>query len=233
MIASLLLTALFALNPGVKIPSPIETIARDLVVNLTTGHFEEATKDFSDTLRTTASPAGLADSRQQLQATVGGFRGIKETRQGRDNGFRFVDVIVKYEKSDVAIRVVFDAYDHVGAVYLDPIVPPKVDPILEAIARAFFASFTAGDFEAASKEFDPGMHAQLPPPALEKLTRQVAENFGAYREVTAVEQRFVQGLRIIDLTAKYEKSTVQLSVIFNVDGKVTGVRLGPLQSPKP
>ena len=231
-IAPLLLTILLAIDQRARaVRTPLESIARELLANFNAGRFDAASKDFNETMRATVTPSVLADLKQQSDMNLGGFQSITDVRQRREGGFHLVELVCRYEKSSASLRVVFDAANHVGAVALDPIV---VDPILETAARELLKNFVAGDFEAAAKQFDPKMRAQLPPLRLARLQAQVTSKYGAFRSVIAVHQLTDQTYRGIDLTTAYERLPVSFRVIFDSAGQVAGIKIAPVsQADKP
>jgi len=226
IIASVLLATLFAAGPGpnAKLPSPLEATARQMLTNLNAGRFEAATKDFNDTLRTTISPTTLAEVKQEADAKVGAFVKVTEVLQKREKGFRVVELVCQYERSPVSLRVVFDAYDRIGAVFFNPL---TVDPLLEATARELVGNFTGGHFDAATKHFDANLRVSLTPTALEALSKQVADRYGVFSAITEIHQRSAQGLRILDVGASYDREKALVSVVFNAAGQVAGLRITP------
>jgi hypothetical protein len=231
ILVSLLLTAWFATDPGAAVKPPLETTAGELLANFTAGRFEAASKDFNDTMRATVPPSTLVDLKHQFDAQLGAFGSVTEVRQRREDGFRVVELISRCEKSLLLVRVVFDASDRVGAVFFDPIIPPPVDPVLQAVALELLADITASRFDVAGKHFDAALRAQLPPSALAKLNKQMAEEFGAFRSVTEVRQRTEQGLRIIDLNTAYDDSPDAVGVEFDAEGRVAGEHIRPVPKP--
>lgn len=231
LIASLLLTALFAINPRVTLPSPLEQMARELLANFTTGRFERATVDFNDALRPLITPALLAQVKQQLETQVGAFQAVTAVHQRREDGFRVVELIAKFEKSPVSVRVVFDNVDRVGAVYFNPITTPPVDTALEAIARELLANLVAGRFDDAGKHFDDTMRSQLPPLSVAALSRNIANTFGTFRSITEVHQRIEKPYRIIDLIAACDKSQLAFRVAFDAKNRIAAVHISPYVKP--
>jgi hypothetical protein len=228
IIAALLLTALFAATPKVKVPSTLEATAKEMLTNLTASRFDAATKDFNDTLRATIKPTTLAEVKQEADAKVGAFQRIEEVRQRREDGFRVVELVCRYEKGPVALKVVFDATDRIGAVFFNPIAADAVDPVLEEKARELVTNFTVGHFEEAMKHFDPVMRHNLPAEGLLALSKQVGERYGTFTSVGAIRQRKAQGLRIVDIAATYSLQRANISVVFNADNQIAGLRITPL-----
>jgi len=228
---SLLLAALFAINPKVKLPSPLEQMARELFANFTAGRFQAAAADFNDALRPLITAALLAQVREQLDSQVGPFQAVTEVHQRREDGFRVVELIAKFEKSPVSVRVVFDNFDRVGAVYFNPIIGPPVEAALETMARELLANLVARRFDEAGKHFDDTMRGQLPPPSLAELSKKIAKTFGTFRSITEVHQRMEKPYRIIDLIATCDKSPLAFRVAFDAQNRIAAVHISPYVKP--
>jgi hypothetical protein len=203
-----------------------EKMAREFLANFIAGRFDAAEKDFSGSLKSVATVPTLKKMKEQLESQGGAFRYISAIRQTEEDSFPVVELMAEYEKSAVAVRVVFDE-DWVGAVFFNPLVAERIDPKLEEVARDLLAGLVEGRFEAAEKFFDPGMRGQLPPQKLAELARSVNETFGRFLSVTSVRQKTGPALRTIDLVAAYEKSPVRVSVIFDARGGVSGLTIAP------
>lgn len=227
IVASLLLTAFFAAGHRPQLQTPIEGISRELLANFAAGRFEAATKDFNDTLRPMVTAKVLAQVKARLDEQAGTFWMVKEAHQRYQDGFRSVELLAKFEKYPVSVVVVFDSFDRVGAVYFNPILPPPVDPVLEARARELLSNFTAGRFDEAVKPFDPTMRAQLPPAKLATLAADIANVYGIFQSVTEVHQRTEKNYQIIDLTLSYTKSPAAFRVAFDGEGRVTALHISP------
>ncbi len=227
IVASLLLTTLFAVSPKPQLQSPIESTARAMLTSFVSGRFEAATHDFNDELRPMVTPSVLAAVKAQLDQQVGLFYMVKEAHQRTQDGFRAIELIAKFEKGSVSVVVVFDPFDRIGAVHFNPILVPAIDPALEAVARAILANFMAGRYDDAAKPFNAEMREQLSPASMAKLAASVAEVFGTFRSVTAVHQRMEKSNRVIDLTLSYTKGNVAFQVAFDSHDLVTALQVAP------
>jgi len=227
VLTSVLLSLLFATRPGIKMRTPQESMARTMLMNFTAGRFEAATKDFNETMLKTVTPSMLADLKKQFDAEAGTFQFVSKVREGRDDDqFKFAELTARYEKSAVMVRVVFDPANKIGGVFFDRVVPEKVDPALEALARELLANFVAAKFDAVGKDFNATLAAQLRPAAIEDVRRKVAETYGTYRGVTGVGQRTEKEYRVVELAAVYDRK-VSVVVVFDGTGKVSGLRFSP------
>lgn len=229
IVASLLLTTLFAAGPRAHLQTPIESTARALLTNFASGRIADATRDFNDQLRPVVTPALLAEVKAQLDQQAGQFYLIKEAHQGMKDGFRTIDMIARYQKCLVAVQVQFDPFDHVQAVYFNPMVEPPPDPALEAIAREILTNFTTGHFDDAVKPFNADMASQLTPAGMAALSQNIASIFGTYRSVTDIHQRDDRTYKVIDLTLAYTNGPVAFSVAFDAQKRVAALQIAPFK----
>lgn len=227
LIASALLTVLFAINPRAKLQSPIESTARELLLNFVTGRFDVATRDFNDELRPLVTPAVLAQVKEQLDRDAGAFQEVTEVHRRTEEGFRVIELVAKFATSLVSVRVVFDPLDRVGAVYFNPISSPPPDPVLEGIARELLASVMAGNFDRATNHFDVTMRAQFTPESFSALRKNIADLYGTFESVTEVHQRTEKAFKVIDVIAAYDKMPLAFRVAFDSRGRVVALHISP------
>jgi hypothetical protein len=228
IVASLLLTALFAAGTRPKLQSPIESTARMFLSNFAAGRFADATRDFNDGLRPVVTTAMLADMKKQFDQQAGVFLSVAEVHQRRRNGNRAIELVARYSKSPVSVVVVFDQLDRIASIYANPLAPPAADPALESATRALLANFVAGRYDEAAKAFDDTMRKQLPPSALANLATSVADTFGTYQSVTGVKQSANPPYRVIEMTLAYTQRAVSFRVAFDLKDRVAALQISPL-----
>lgn len=227
ILTSLFLTAFFAVHPGIKRQSTIEQLARELLANFNAGRFEAASRDFNDDLRPQVTPAVLEQVRNEVTASVGAFQSVSAVHHLAEEGYRAIEIVAQYEKSQVSVRVVFDTRDRISTVHINPILPPAVELALEKIAREFLADLLAGRFTEAAKAFDPTMRAQLTPSNLADLNSKVLTVFGTVKSITEVRERLEPPYRIVEVIAVCEKSPLALRVAFDGQNRVAAVHISP------
>jgi hypothetical protein len=231
ILTSLLLTAFFAINPRMKAPSAIEQSAREMLANFNAGRFAAAVIDFNDDLRPQVTPAVLAQYREQIEGSVGVFQAITAVHQSNENGFRVIELIAKYQKSPVAVRVVFDIRNKIGSVHFNPILPAPADPGLEKAARDLLANLMAGRFDDVTKQFDDTMRVQLTPAKLADLNRNILQLYGKVESITEVRDRVEEPYRIIEVIAACEKMPLKFRVGFDGKSRVAAVHVTPTINP--
>jgi len=214
----------------VPFPAQLEASARAMLKAFNAEHFDEASKDFNDSMRATVSTSLLADMKTQIEAQVGRYESIAEVNEKHADGFRVIELIARYEKSPVSVRFVFDAADRIGAAYFDPLPEPPVDPELETLARELLAKFTARDFDTVVAKFRPALRAQLPASRVEKLSGDVAKRFGTFRSIEKVRQiNGNKGLTTIELMTTYSNEPSRVWIVFDSYRRVAGLHIGPVQ----
>lgn len=226
IIASLLLTALFAAGPRPKLQSPIESTARLFLSNFAAGRFDAATRDFNDDLRSVVTTATLAELKKQFDERAGIFLSVTEAHQLRQGGFRAIELIARFSKSPVSVVVSFDELDRIASINANPIGP---EPALESAARALLANFIAARYDDVGKAFDETMRKQLPPAGLANLATSVAETFGTYQSVNAVKQDAHPPYRVIEMTLAYTKRPMSFRVAFDLQNRVAALQISPVQ----
>jgi hypothetical protein len=227
VLASLLLSTFFAFNAQPKLPSPQEQTAREMLANFNASRFVAAAAEFNDELRPQITPALLARVKDDINAKVGTFQAVTAVRHLTQDGFPTVELIAKFAKGSVSVRVVFDITNKIGAVYFNPILPPPVDKELETMSRELLANIEAGKFDDAGKHFDDTMRKQLTPQNLADLQSKLLTTFGKVRNITEVRQRIKAPYRIIDVIAVCDHSPLAFRVAFDAANRIAAVHISP------
>lgn len=101
------------------------------------------------------------------------------------------------------------------------------DQRFEAIARELLTNFNAGKFEAAAKDFDAQMLAALGPAKLAVFAQQLDAQAGKLKRIVDMRELGVQGYRTVIIAADFEKMRLDVSVVFDGEGKVGGLFFRP------
>jgi len=229
IVASILLTTLFAVSPKPHLQTPIESVAREMLRNFVTGRFDLATQDFNDDLRPVVTPQLLADVKAQLDRQVGPFYLVKEAHQSVKGGLRTIQLLARFENGSVSVDVIFDPFDRIQTVYFNPVLSPPVDPVLESLARQVLTNFTAGRYDDAVKPFNAEMAAQLTPANMAGLAENIGRIFGTFQSVTQVQQRVDKRYTVIDLTLSYTNGPVAFRVAFDAQNRVAALTISPFK----
>jgi hypothetical protein len=94
----------------------------------------------------------------------------------------------------------------------------------ESMARTMLMNFTAGRFDAATKDFNETMLKTVTPAMLADLKKQFDADAGTFQFVSNVrEGRDDEQFKFAELTARYDKSAVMVRVVFDPMNKIGGV----------
>jgi hypothetical protein len=112
-------------------------------------------------------------------------------------------------------------------------IPPRapMQSPIESIARQLVTSFNAGQFEAASHDFNDAMRTTLPPSTMADVKRQADAELGPFRSISSVHERTESGFRVVEVLCKYEKSLASFRVKFDATDHVASVLLDRVGDP--
>lgn len=101
----------------------------------------------------------------------------------------------------------------------------------DEIALDLLANFNAGRFEAASRQFNPALRANVTPEVLRGLKRRADAEFGAFQKIVAIKNLVARGsgLPIVDIAARYNRELVLLHVEFDANLEVATLSLAPIR----
>jgi dienelactone hydrolase len=108
------------------------------------------------------------------------------------------------------------------ALALAPAYAPE-PPKLEDRARALVAALDKEDFAAAAKDFDEAMNKALPPDKLGDTWKGLVKQVGALKKQGAATAEKVQKYDVVWLACEFEKATLFTRVVFDGEGRVTGL----------
>ena len=109
-----------------------------------------------------------------------------------------------------------------------PIAPAMtIDQRNEAIARDLLSNLTAGRYEAAMKNFDATMKKQLPVVKLREVAQRLTKQLGTYKTAGTATFSTEDNYRIVTLPAIYERANINVRVVFDHGGRVTGLFFRP------
>src|SRR5262249_37388945 len=98
---------------------------------------------------------------------------------------------------------------------------------LEKAARAFIEQLSQGEFARATDGFDATMRKALPPDELKKTWEKVVGDAGAYQKQLGSRAGKTGAYGVIVVTCQFTKSKQDVRVVFDKDGKITGLFFRP------
>lgn len=113
---------------------------------------------------------------------------------------------------------------------------PPTQAELEAAARAFIDQLAAGQYDAAATSFDSTMLAAVPPDRLMTIWVEMGSQYGTLQSVGAAEIAESGEYTAVNVLTTFERATVNLRVVFNRQGQISGFFQYPVDligSPSP
>lgn len=98
-------------------------------------------------------------------------------------------------------------------------------------AQAFVDQLASGDFAAATSRFDPTMKAAAPEAKLKEIWNQLLGQVGAYQKQLGIHTDTQQGYRRVFVTSQFEQAVIDVLVVFDAQGQISGLFFQPGQAP--
>ena len=100
-------------------------------------------------------------------------------------------------------------------------------PTSTQLADRMVDSMAKGDFTAATKDFDAAMNAAMSAEKLGQTWSQLTAQTGAFKSRTGSREAQEAGYQTIYVTCQFEKTVMDIKVVFNKDGKIGGLWFAP------
>ena len=97
----------------------------------------------------------------------------------------------------------------------------------EVIAKAFVEALKKGEFEKATKDFDATMKKESGADKLEELWKLLGVMYGSLKKTGALRTGKTGQYDLVFVPCEFEKGTLHTRVVFDAEGKVTGLSLRP------
>jgi fermentation-respiration switch protein FrsA (DUF1100 family) len=113
---------------------------------------------------------------------------------------------------------------------------PKPEPKAQALVRvagSFVDLLATGEFAKATADFDATMLKVLPPDKLKQTWSKVLDQYGAYQKQLGTRLDTSGKYEIVYVTCEFAKAKVDTRVVFDKDGKITGLFFAPTKKPMP
>lgn len=109
---------------------------------------------------------------------------------------------------------------------------PSFDTLIPH-AAAFVDQLAQGDYSAAFTRFDGTMKLALPEAKLKATWEQLLAQVGAFQKQVGTRTADSQGYRIVFITCQFEKSTLDVQVVFNNQSQISGLFFKPTATGTP
>lgn len=103
---------------------------------------------------------------------------------------------------------------------------PKIGD-LTPLATEFVESLVKQDFANAVKNFDSTMKGVMSEEKLQEVWQGLLAQSGSFKKQTGVRQTQEQGFNIVFVTCEFEKSTLNIKVVFNDASEISGLWFVP------
>lgn len=111
-----------------------------------------------------------------------------------------------------------------------PVEPLKAQEELEGMAKEMIIAMAQGKYENARKEFDKKMAAAAPSSKLEEIWTATTSQAGNWEKIGGTRFAEEAGYRVVYVTSLFEKGSLDIKVVFDNQGKISGMWLGTLES---
>lgn len=95
--------------------------------------------------------------------------------------------------------------------------------------RQFVERLAKGDYAAAAGQFDDTMRTNLPESKLHELWRTLEMQAGLFQEQLGVRKMTSAGFDVALVTCKFEQTDLDIKVVFDANGRITGLFFLPSQ----
>ena len=106
-------------------------------------------------------------------------------------------------------------------------------PASVAAGQQVMQELTTGQFDKVEAQYSPKLTAANPPGRLAAAWASIVNAEGAYGSIVSVRAGKVRDFDVALFTCKFEKSLVDVEIVFGADGKIDGLHFGPHQQPQP
>jgi fermentation-respiration switch protein FrsA (DUF1100 family) len=100
-------------------------------------------------------------------------------------------------------------------------------------ARDFLYELKSGDFSAGFLRFDDTMKKALPEAKLKEVWEQLLVQVGEYQGETNVRTETKSGYQIVILTSQFAKALLNVRIVFDTQGRISGLFFQPAQPAQP
>jgi hypothetical protein len=101
---------------------------------------------------------------------------------------------------------------------------------LFTLAQEFINQLAAGEYEAASAHFNTTMQKAMPTAALQQAWEQLINQVGAFQEQLDTRAEQTDGYTSLTVTTRFEKAAIDIQVVFNSQGQVSGLWFRPAET---
>lgn len=124
-------------------------------------------------------------------------------------------------------------YWAVGRLMPPPAEAATLDPVQAERALAFLDLLDRGDYEQATELFDERMREGLPPDKLQEVWEVLPRQIGPLKARGLPRGERIGETALVTVPLAFEKFSLDARIVFAEDGRMSGFRLVPAQTPPP
>ncbi|EKF86897.1 alpha/beta fold hydrolase [Methanobacterium formicicum] len=99
-----------------------------------------------------------------------------------------------------------------------------------ALAERFVSQMLQGNYEMAASQFDNQMKTAIPLPELKKSWQRLTIPAGDLIQTGVLQTAELEGHQIVSVRCQFERATIDVQVVFNSKGRVSGLSIIPSQT---
>ncbi|HEY0308047.1 MAG TPA: alpha/beta fold hydrolase [Acidobacteriaceae bacterium] len=119
---------------------------------------------------------------------------------------------------------------YTAAFCLASFAAPAIPPHLEALARTLTQKLAAREYASVETYFDETMSSGLPADKLGVTWESLIGQAGVFQSIDGTSTQEIQGYQIVLVTAKFQKTTLNLKWVFDAKSQVVGFFIVPVQA---
>ncbi len=101
---------------------------------------------------------------------------------------------------------------------------------LRALAERFVSQMLQGNYEMAASQFDNQMKTAIPLPELKKSWQRLTIPAGDLIQSGVLQTAELEGHQIVSVRCQFERATIDVQVVLNRKGRISGLSLIPSQT---
>lgn len=99
-----------------------------------------------------------------------------------------------------------------------------------ALAERFVSQMLRGNYEMAASQFDSQMKTAIPLPELKKSWQRLTIPAGDLIQFGVLQTAELEGHQIVSVRCQFERANIDVQVVFNSKGRVSGLSIIPSQT---
>ncbi len=219
-----------AQEPAAPQTGKFATRAKAFVDQLSKGEFAQALEPFDATMRRVVPEEKLKKIWAGVVAKAGPFKRQVGARTEKSGPHEAVFVTCEFGKGRLDVKIVFNREGQIAGLFFTPSRTPATPARiaeLTASAEKFVEQLAAGEFAQATGAFDTAMRRAMPQDKLKKTWEALLAQTGPFQKQTGDRNEKVRQYDVVFVTCQFEKTKMDVKVVFNEAGDISGLFFVP------